>query len=81
MELDGLRNLGPVSVRRLAAIGIETAAELEAIGAVSAYRQVKAAFPGETSLNLLYALEGAIIDVPWHDLPPALVERLRAAVQ
>jgi hypothetical protein len=79
--MEQLRNIGKVSAGRLAAVGITTPSELEALGAVEAYRRVKEAYPAQTSLNLLYALEGAILDVTWSDLPPALRERLRAAAE
>jgi hypothetical protein len=77
--MDQLRNIGKVSSARLKSVGITTPSELEALGAVEAYRLVKEAFPSQTSLNLLYALEGAILDLAWHDLPLALRERLRVA--
>ena len=79
--MEQLRNIGKVSAGRLQAVGITTPSELEAIGAVEAYHRVKEAFPKQTSLNLLYALEGAILDLPWDDLPDALRQRLRAAAE
>lgn len=38
-------NIGPKSAQWLEAVGIQTEADLEALGAVEAYRRVKAAFP------------------------------------
>lgn len=78
--MEQLRNLGPVSAARLAAVGIKDVADLEEIGSVNAYRKVKERFPAETSLNLLYALEGALLDLPWDDLPAGVKEELRTAV-
>ena len=77
--MERLKNIGKVSAGRLAAVGITTPAQLEALGAVEAYRLVKDAYPTQTSLNLLYALEGAILDLAWSDLPMALRGRLRDA--
>lgn len=68
-ELLRLRNLGPTSVRWLHAIGVHTEAELRAIGAAEAFGQISALMPG-TSLNLLYALHGALTDTHWTALPP-----------
>ena len=59
-----LRNLGPRSREWLAAIGIHTVAELRAAGAVPAYLALKRA-RGGVSLNLLYALVGAVDGVHW----------------
>ena len=59
-----LPNLGPASERMLARAGITTAGELRRIGAVEAY--VRAEEAGERpSLNLLYALEGALRARHW----------------
>lgn len=59
-----LRNLGPRSEQLLAAVGITTLAQLRRLGSVSAYARVKRA-QGNVSLNLLWALEGALTDLPW----------------
>lgn len=71
-----LPNLGPKSCAWLRAVGIETRADLERLGSVAAYRRVaEAGF--ETSLNLLYALEGALLDLRWDRLSPAVKQNLR----
>jgi DNA transformation protein len=46
-----------------------TAEELFDIGAIEAYRRVKSVYPDRVSLNLLYALQGAFLDIPWNELP------------
>jgi DNA transformation protein and related proteins len=76
-SLTGMRNLGPVSARRLKSVGITTPQHLEATGAVEAYKRVAKAFPNDTSLVLLYALEGALSDVHWNSLPPQVKAQLR----
>lgn len=64
MPLAQLPNLGTVSADWLAQAGIYTVADLWATGAVEAYRRVeRAGF--KPSLNLLYALEGAMHDEHW----------------
>jgi DNA transformation protein len=73
-----LRNLGPRSEEMLAAAGIETPAELDRLGAVEAYRRTVAAGWSQPSLNLLWALEGALLDVDWRELPTGRREELLA---
>lgn len=74
-----LRNLGPVSAAWLRAIGIETRANLEEIGAIGAFLAVSREQEG-VSLNLLYALEAALHDLPINQLPAPLKAQLRKAV-
>ena len=82
MQTDGdtpipeLRNLGPVSAEMLQALGITTRAELERVGPVLAYRALKEAQPG-VSLNLLYALYGALTGQRWDQLSETTRARLR----
>jgi DNA transformation protein len=64
MPLAQLPNLGQVSAEWLALAGILTVADLSAMGAVEAYRRVEQA-GFKPSLNLLYALEGALHDEHW----------------
>ena len=59
-----LPNLGPKSQAALAAAGITTVAQLRRIGSVAAYLKTKQA-GANVSLNLLWALEGALTDLPW----------------
>ena len=59
-----LPGLGPRSLAMLAAAGIHGRADLERLGAVRAYLRVKAARQN-ASLNLLWALEGALTGTHW----------------
>ncbi|HEV6965861.1 TfoX/Sxy family protein [Roseateles sp.] len=63
----GLPNLGPKSREMLAAAGIAGVDELRRLGAVAAYARVKRADP-RASLNLLWALEGALCGLHWRDV-------------
>jgi len=65
--LADLTNLGPKSQDMLAKAGITTAKELTRLGAVMAYAKTKAACP-KASLNLLWALEGALSGRPWQQV-------------
>lgn len=51
----------------LAAAGIDSVAQLRRLGAVAAYAKVKASGAG-ASLNLLWALEGALTSLPWQQV-------------
>ena len=76
-----LRGLGPASARRLADVGIAHERDLAAVGAVEAYLRVLDRHPHATSLNLLWALHGALHDLDWRDVPAAERAGLRAAVE
>jgi len=78
--LRGMRGLGPKSVEWLAEVGIETPAQLEKLGSVGAFLRVRKQQP-KVSSNLLYALEGALLDVHWAKLPADLKRRLVDAVE
>lgn len=62
-----MRNVGKVSRRWLREVGIESVRDLKTYGAASTYRMVKAMQP-QASLNLLWALEGAIADKDWRNI-------------
>lgn len=79
-ELARLRNLGPASARMLQDVGIHTAAQLRAVGAVAAFRMVAMA-GHRPSLNLAYAIEGALRDLHWTGLPDEVRHSIRAALQ
>ena len=79
-ELKSLLNLGPKSTSWLADIGIHTRRDLVEMGIVPAYCLLKAQeYP--VSLNLLYALYGALHDLPWNKVPPEVKQQLQAEVE
>lgn len=65
-----LRNIGPKSAAWLRQVGLRTAEDLAASGAVGAFVKVRRA-GFKPSLNLLYSLEGALQDCHWQELPEA----------
>lgn len=73
--VDALPNLGPKSQEMLAKAGISSVEALRQLGAVRAYVKTKAIWP-KASLNLLWALEGAISGRPWQ----AVAETDRASL-
>ncbi len=74
-ELLQLKNLGMATVNILHAIGINTYADLQKIGAVEAYRRIRSR-DINVSKVMLYALQGALMDVHWNALPPDLKAKL-----
>ena len=78
-----LRNIGPKSAAWLRQVGLRTYDDIAAAGVVDAFLRVKRA-GFKPSLNLLYALEGALLDCHWHDVPDArrveLVQAAEAAI-
>ena len=74
-----LRNIGPKSAAWLRQVGLRTREDLVAAGPVDAFMRVKRA-GFKPSLNMLYALEGALQDCHWQDVPEARrVELVTAA--
>jgi len=63
-DVADLAGLGPKSRTMLARTGITTVGQLRALGSVSAYVLAKRT-NGNASLNLLWALEGAISGESW----------------
>ena len=75
-----LRNIGPKSMAWLRQTGVRTLDDLKAVGALSAFVRVKRA-GFKPSLNLLYALEGAILDCHWQEIPEARRSELILAAE
>jgi hypothetical protein len=65
-----LRNIGPKSAAWLRQVGLRSREDLAGVGAVDAFMRVKRA-GFKPSLNLLYALEGALLDCHWQEVPDA----------
>jgi DNA transformation protein and related proteins len=76
-----MKNLGPKSAEWLASIGIYTLQDVAKIGVVETYKQVKAAYPEKISLNMLYGLQAALMDINWKDLPLDIKEDLKRQVE
>ncbi len=69
-------NLGPTSRLWLSAIGVRTVADIRRIGSVEIYRLLKAqGYPA--SMNLVYAMEGAVLGLHWNALPASVKAELR----
>jgi DNA transformation protein len=65
-----IRNIGPKSMAWLRQTGVRTLADLQAVGSLAAFVRIKRA-GFKPSLNMLYALEGAILGCHWQEIPDA----------
>jgi len=75
-----MKNLGPKSKEWLASVGIHSLDDVAELGVLEAYKRVKAAYPEKVSLNMLYALQAALLDLPWNELPPDIKAELRKQI-
>jgi hypothetical protein len=71
-----MRNFGPKSTQWLTAIGIHTLDDLREVGVITAYNLVTA-HGYNTSLNLLWAMQGALMDVHWTKIPESVKQELK----
>ena len=74
-DLLALKNLGNTSVNWLHSIGIHNRRELEQIGPVHAYNRILERGI-KVSKVLLYALQGALLDLHWTEIDTALKRHL-----
>lgn len=44
---------------------------------VETYKRVKAAYPEKVTLNMLWGLQAALLDIPWNELPQDIKDQLR----
>lgn len=77
-QIDLLPNLGPESARWLEAIGVLKRHDLEKLGGIAAYAALKAQ-GYNASINLVYAIEGALTGRDWRKLPAARKAALKKA--
>ena len=76
-----MKNMGPKSSAWLASVGVHTLEEVAELGVVETYLRVKSAYPDKVSLNLLYGLQAALLDLPWNELPPDIKAELKRLVE
>ena len=75
-----MRNIGPKSAAWLRQVGLRSLNDITAIGAVEAFMKVRRA-GFKPSLNLLYALEGAVLDCHWQEVPDVRRTELVSAAE
>ncbi|MBA3925077.1 TfoX/Sxy family DNA transformation protein [Listeria rustica] len=81
MKISDMKNLGAINEEKLNSVGIKSAEELQSIGTEKAYLLVKDLVDDEACLHFLYALEGAIQDIPKKDLTDQQRTELRKLYQ
>ena len=67
-ELTSLPNLGKVLAQNLETVGIKTPEQLKTMGSEEAFARLST-LDESACINMLYALEGAIQGIRWHQLP------------
>jgi len=74
-----LKNVGPKLAEKLVEAGIDTPEKLREIGAKQAFNKLYAHGDsyGDYNAAYLYALEGAIRDCDWLDIPNELKEEFK----
>lgn len=75
-----LRNIGPKSAAWLRQVGLRTQDDIAAVGTVEAFMRVKRA-GFKPTLNLLYAIEGALTDRHWQEVPEERRNELVSAAE
>jgi len=75
-ELASLRNIGKELEKKLKFAGIETAEELKQVGSKEAYIRVKSYHPNVCLVHLM-ALEGAVSDIEYNNLPDDVQKELK----
>ena len=80
MTLADLPNLGKHSAEMLAAAGISTYSQLKELGPVKAFLAAKQA-GANPSMNLLWAIAGALSNTHWTQLSPEHKEQLRSELE
>ena len=75
-----MRKLGPKSQEWLAGIGVHSLEDVVRLGVVETYRRVKAAYPEKVTLNMLWGLQAALLEIPWNELPDDIKDQLRQEV-
>ena len=76
-----MKNIGPRSREWLATVGIHSLEDVTRLGVVETYQRVKAAYPDKVTLNMLWGLQAALLDLPWNELPPDIKAELRKQVE
>jgi len=72
-----MKNIGPKSSEWLASVGVNTLEDVARLGVVETYKRVKAAYPDKVSLNMLYGLQAALLDIPINQLPQDIRDQLK----
>lgn len=79
-SIEDLIGIGPKSGQWLREAGIATRDDLARVGVIEAYRRVRKAGHA-VNLNLLWALQGGLMDIHWSMISPKQRETLKAQLK
>lgn len=77
MKLTDMPNIGPELEKKLIKANIHTPEDLKIFGSRGAFLRLKTIYPAEAYINMLYALEGAIQGIRWHQLNQIVRDELK----
>lgn len=69
-DLLTMKNIGAKTADRLIDVGIVSREQLEGLGAVAVFRRLRRLYPA--SRTMLWALQGAIMGLPYYHIPPEI---------
>ncbi len=75
-DLSSQINIGKTTENQLVQVGIDTMDKLISTGSEGAFLKIRTIDPG-ACLSLLYALEGAIMGIRWHEIPSGRKQELK----
>jgi len=75
-----VKNIGPKSSEWLASVGVHSLDDVARLGVVETYKRVKAAYPEKVTLNMLWGLQAALLNIRWDELPQDIKDQLRKEV-
>ncbi len=76
-DLTKLKNIGPTLAQKLQGIGVESLEDLKKLGSIEVVLQIRVK-DLSACYNMLYAIEGAIQGIRWHNIPPDERAQLKA---
>ncbi|MFO7789317.1 MAG: TfoX/Sxy family protein [Bacteroidota bacterium] len=75
-KLSEALNIGKVLELKLESVGIDSLEELKKVGAENAFAKVKQ-IDKNAGRSILFAMDGAVQGVKWHEIPEERKEKLR----
>ncbi len=75
-SLRGLPNIGKTLEEKLIKAGIASADQLKEMGSLEAFRRIRAGVDTSSCLSMLFALEGAVQGIRWHELHKEFRDKL-----
>jgi DNA transformation protein len=76
-DLTKLKNIGPTLAQKLQGIGVESLEDLKKLGSIEVVLQIRVK-DLSACYNMLYAIEGAIQGIRWHNIPKMDKAKLKA---